>query len=197
MTHDPFQTYAMLSANPGMASALGLNPASLNPFAGGISPYIQQQGQPGIPGYSGVIPHPLQQLQQLQQLQLAALVASQTVNPYGLTSPFAAGWQNPMSSFGLQQNPFHSQGLQNPLWNPTLAQHYPSQYPQASYGVSPFGPIGVPFGQVGQAGYPLGPQTWIGPQSHAGSSGGQTHPMFSPWGSRGFPGHGISPWTGF
>ena len=208
MMHDPFQTYSMLGAYPGFTSALGVNPAALNPLAGGISPFGQQQG---IQGYGGVNPQQLQQqqlqqqLQQLQQqqlqqhllqqqLQLAAILA-QATNPQlaGVT-----GWNNPLATIGLQQNPLISQVLQNPLLNPILAQHYQQQqqYPQIGLGGgSPFGQIGSPFGQTG---YPLAPQSWIGQQGlGVGSPFGQGHPLLSQLGGRGVQGHGMSPWSGF
>ena len=206
--HDPFQTFSPLGAYSGMTGALGMNPATLNPLAGGISPFGQQAGI----GYGGLIPHlQQQQLQQhlqqqlqqhllqqqlqqhLQQMQLAAIL--------GQSNPQTLGWQNPLSAIGLLQNPLISQGLQNPLLNPILAQHYQQQYPHIG-GVSPFGQIGSPFGQIGspfgQTGYPLAPQTWIGPQG-AGFGGSlmQGNPLLSHLAGRGFQGHGMSPWSGF
>lgn len=119
-----------------------------------------------------------------------------------LQNPFAAiALQNPLAAIGLQnpilsqQNPLYSQGLQNPLLNPILAQYYQSQYPQIGYGgVTQFGQ-GSPFGQIG---YPLAPQSWIGPQGVAGGTPfGQTNPLLSQLTGRGFQGHGISPWSAF
>ena len=199
--HDPFQTFSPLGAYPGMTGALGMNPATLNPLAGGISPFGQQTGI----GYGGLIPHlQQQQLQQhlqqqlqqhllqqqlqqhLQQMQLAAIL--------GQSNPQTLGWQNPLAAIGQLQNPLISQGLQNPLLNPILAQHYQQQYPLLG-GVSPFSQIGSPFAQTG---YPLAPQTWIGQQG-AGFGGPlmQGNPSFSHLGGRGLQGHGISPWSGF
>ena len=61
-------------------------------------------------------------------------------------------------------------------------------------GVTQFGQ-GSPFGQIG---YPLAPQSWIGPQSVAGGTPfGQTNPLLSQLTGRGFQGHGISPWSAF
>ena len=174
MMHDPFQTYSMLGAYPGTTAALGLNPAALNPLAGGISPFGQQSGI----GLGGLIPQQLQQ-QQLQQQQLQQHLLQQHLLQH------------------LQQQQLQLAAIlaQNPLLNPILAQHYQQQqYPQIGYGgVSPFSQVGSPFGQTG---YPLAPQSWIGQQG-VGSPFGQGHPLLSQLGGRGIQGHGFSPWSGF
>lgn len=197
MMHDPFQTHSQWGAYPGIQT--GLNPMALNPLTAGFSPFGQQLGMQGIPGYGGIHPQQLQQQQlqqQLQQLQLATLLAAQGGIPQLLgQSPFVTGLQNPLTAIGYQ-NPLLSQGLQNPLTNPILAQYYQSQYPQVGYGnVSPWGQIGS---HLGQTGYPLAPQTWIGQQGLGGGSPfGQGNPLLSQLAGRGFQGHGVSPWSVF
>jgi len=192
MFHDPFQTHSMLGAHPGIAAALGFNPLAMNPLAvnplavnpfavsqlavnplaGGISPYGQPQLQAGIPGYGGLIG---------QQLQLASMLAQQVPQAFGL-SPLL---HNPLASIGLY-NPVLSQSWVNPLVNPIVAQQYQHQLPYPQIGLGAISPLG-------QTGYSLAPQTWIGPQGIAG----QGHPLLSHLGGRGVQAQGISPWAGF
>jgi hypothetical protein len=150
-THDPFQNAF----------------AAYNPFP---SPYANspwgQQAYGGLQGYNGINPQQLQiaqQLQQLQQLQLAQLLASQaaTQNPFAPHNPLTPiAFQNPLAAAALQ-NPLLAQ-LGNPLAHSFGLQQQPSLY-----------------GQAGQSGYPLAPQTMIGqnPLAGTGQGFGQIHPL--------------------
>jgi hypothetical protein len=192
MTHDPFQSYAMLGAYPGVPTFLPFSGQNYGPFAGGLNPQAAYQ--------------------QLQQLQLASLLAGQ-VNPQwqggqlqgqhnpfggfqqnplaGLQQPFGGILQNPLAGLqqpfgGIQQNPLAAlqnpliaATLQNPLLNPLVAQTLGAHLQQGGIGTSPFG----------QTGYPLAPQSWIG---QAGQTG-QIHPLYQQLlAQRGLT--GINPW---
>ena len=202
---NPFQTQSM-------------NPFS---FQGAGIPQLGQQGYPGIQGYGmqgqtgfpGI--HP-------QQLQLAALLASQInpqlagqQHHIGLQNPLLAAWlqnptQNPLLNpalaqsgiFGLhQQSPFQQSPYQQSLFQQSPYQQSPFQqspYQQSPYQQSPFqqspfqqSPF-QQFGQLGQFGQQLPPQTWLGQALGQGLYGGG-----NPFAGRGFHTPGISPWAGY
>ncbi len=198
MTHDPFQTYAMLGAYSGVPT--------LQPFTG------QQNYGP----YAGGL-NPLAQFNPLaQQLQLASILAAQTNPqwqgispfhtgniggfqggiPYGgfqlhplaaLQNPLLATLQNPLIAASLQ-NPLNA-GLQNPVLQHLLAQTmHQSPYQQSGFGATPFGQTGSPFGQTG---YPLAPQSWIGQ-----GQTGQINPLYQQLAARAMT-QGINPWAGY
>jgi hypothetical protein len=208
MTHDPFQSYAMLGAYSGV-------PTPLLPFT----------GQPNWAQYPAGI-NPLAQQQQLQQLQqLSSILAAQTnpqfqgVSPFNTPvtgGPFQGGQQNPFGGFQQQnplaalqnplqnpifaalQNPMIAASLQNPTIHPLVAQaigaqlgwQHQSPYQQGGFGVTPFGQTGSPYGQTG---YPLAPQTWVGQTGHTG----QIHPLYQQLLARALTTPGINPWAGF
>ena len=192
--HDPFQSYSMLGAYPGITAPTSLPYSPLQGFGPPqIHPAAILAAQAANPlGIS----HPLLQ-NPLQAAVLAnPLIAAALQNPF-----LTAGIQNPLLGFG-QHNPFQTAGYGNPILasgfgNPILGsiQHLlnqamhnpwasglPGYQQQSPY--SPYGHIGAQFGQsglYGQAGYPLAPQTWVGQLGQAyGQMPGQ-RPFQSPW----------------
>lgn len=207
MTHDPFQSYAMFGAYPGV-------PTPLLPFT----------GQPNWAQY----PAGLNPLAAQQQLQLASILAAQTnpqlqgVSPFNIpvtAGPFQGGLQNPFGGFqqhplaALQnpllqnpmlaalQNPLLAATQQNPMIHPQVAQAIGAQlgwyhqlpYQQGGLGVTPFGQTGSPYGQ---SGYPLAPQTWVGQTGQTGQTG-QIHPLYQQLLARALTTPGINPWAGY
>jgi hypothetical protein len=189
--------------NP-LAATLGQTP--INPAAG------IPQGQPGYGlGYgAGYGIHPLQSLIAQQQMQLAAALASQAavpqlVNPQLGLAPQASGFhQNPILT-ALLTNPLAAAGLLSAVPSPyigsQLGQQPQSFYSQpAQFGGSPSGQAGSPFGQTGPvgAGYPLAPQSWVGPgwgSQFGGQAYGQIHPLLAAQlASRALQGQAFSPW---
>jgi len=173
MTHDPFQTYAMLGAYTGVPT--------LQPFT---QPYYGQY--PGV--LNPLAQHPLQQLSSILAGQTNPLQGLTQHNPFGgfqQHNPFGgfgqnplAAWQNPWIAL---QNPLLAATLHNPMLHPLLTQTIgQNPYQQGGYG----GAIGT--------GYPLAPQSWIGP----GVQTGQIHPLYQQLAARAFT-PGINPWTGF
>ena len=143
MTHDPFQTYAMLGAYSGVPTLQPFTQQNYGQFPGAYNPFAIQQ--------------------QLQHL--SAILAAQTNpqwqglgafpgqhNPFGgmQQTPFAGLQQNPFTA--LQQNPLIAATLQNPLLNPLVAQIFGQHLQPGNIGGTPYG----------QSGYPLAPQSWIG-----------------------------------
>jgi len=188
MTHDPFQTYAMLGGYSGVPTlqpftqqTYGQFPVGLNPFAQ-QQPYAQQQ--PGISPFQGGQQNPFAGFQQanpylgFQQHPLAAL-----------QNPLLAAIQNPLIAAALQNPMLQNPMLQNPMLHPLLAQTIAAQqqqYPQTGLGGSPFG----------QTGYPLAPQSWIGQGQGQGAQTGQIHPLYQQLAARAFT-PGINPWAGY
>jgi hypothetical protein len=185
--YDPFQTYATLGSFYGIPTPIGVPHPALqgamhtptpNPQAGflGLSPL----GQPGFGQYAGqpLIGSP--QLQQLQQLQLASTLAAQAAIPQLLgLSPLAI--QNQLLAAQLY-NPLISAGLNPAALGSNVGQ--------------PFGQPFSPYPQIGQMGYPLAPQSWIGQSGHFGGQVfGGAHPLLSQWSQRPFQSsQGLSPW---
>jgi hypothetical protein len=189
-THDPFQ------------NAFGV----YNPFT---TPYnVAQWGQQaygGVPGYGGINPQQLQiaqQLQHLQQLQLAQLLASQagTQNPLSqLTQQNPLAQQNPFAQNPFAQNPFQNPLATAAIQNPLLAAGLQTQL-LGQIG-SPLGhPYGFQqptlYGQTGQTGYPLAPQSMIGQNTLPGTGQGfgQIHPLVAQLAARTFQTPGIAGW---
>ena len=202
MTHDPFQTYAMLGAYSGVPTLqpftqqnygqypAGLNPlAQQNPLASILAaqnnPQLQGIGsfhQGGNPGAFQGQPNPFTAFQQNPYQQNPYQQNPYQQNPYQ-QNPFAM--QNPY--LAALQNPWIAASLQNPMLNPLLTQTLglPSPYQQGFYGAGGFG----------QTGYPLAPQSWIG----QGAQTGQIHPLqhsLQHQAAHGFT-PGINPWTGY
>lgn len=215
--HDPFQSHAFSgptlsgaysgAINPfGLPQATQVNPMQANPWT--------QQGFQGQQSYGGVNPlqqinplaqinpfqqgNPFQQINPLQQLQGGQIGVPQA----GLISnPLiaAAIQQNPLLLAALQhqQNQLLASALQNPLLNPIAAQVYGQQgfgqygnpYAQQQYG----NPWGAQQG-VGQTGFSLAPQTWIGQTGQIGNPYAQFNPMLAQLAARQFQTPGAMAW---
>ena len=168
MTHDPFQTYT----HYGVPSPFGLQypslqPSAINPVAAlsailGLSPMAQGAGIPQV-GPSPYGMNPIQSLINPQLLQQASLLA----------------FQNPLLAASLMSNPLIAASLHSqapgPYGMPQFGLQSPSLYPQ-----------------VGQIGFPLAPQSWIGQGGLLGGVQG-----FGPLQQlipRPFQAQGASPW---
>jgi len=188
--HDPFLNYATISApygaQPGIFNPIGipynLQTPGVNPLAL-IHPLAA--ATLGLP--QAYAPQPFGYPQQLypQQLQLA-LLAQQALIPQ-ILSQHALGFSpmqgipNPIAA-GLLGNPLVAAGLQSQYGG----QMFPQQY-------SPYSQVGQA-GFQGVGGYPLAPQSWIGPGAGVGVQGyGQVNPLLAHLVARA-QGQGASPW---
>jgi len=98
-------------------------------------------------------------------------------------SPFQ---QSPFQQSPFQQSPFQQSPFQQSPYQQSPYQQSPFQ--QSPFQQSPF----QQFGQLGQFGQQLPPQTWLGQALGQGLYGGG-----NPFAGRGFHTPGISPWAGY
>lgn len=198
--HDPFLNYATMSApygaQPGIFNPLGipynLQASGMNPLAA-IQPLAAATlGLPQAYAPQPFISPQQSYLQQLypQQLQLVSALAQQALIPQILSqhalgiSPLA-GIPNPIAA-ALLANPLIAAGLQSQYGG----QMFPQQH-------SPYSQLGQG-GFQGAAGYPLAPQSWIGPGGIGLPGGlqgyGQVNPLLAHLAARALQGQGASPW---
>jgi len=207
ITYDPFQTQHL----PGMLSGV-TNP--INPFqlaqAGALQPYAQQalQANPyaalnpqlqGILQPQGFVGYGIGQ-QAFGQPGLLQLQNPFAQSPF-VQYPYAIAAQNPYAI--AAQNPLLAIGLQNPFLAAQLyaaQQQALQQQALQQQALQPFAQTGQPFVQsgVGQIGYGLAPQTWVGPQTTpVGQFAQYLHPLAAQMiAARTMQTPGITPWGG-
>jgi len=194
MTHDPFQTYAMLGAYSGIPAFQPFTQLNYGQYPGGLHPLLHQQLLSSLLG--GQINPQLQGISPFQTGQ-HSLFGGFPQHAYGFQQhPLAAllnpqfALQNPVLQSQLLQNPWIGATLHNPMLNPLIAQTIGMQSP---YQLSPYQQQQSPYQQgfpgsaLGQTGYPLAPQSWIGQ--------GQLNPLYQQL-ARAWMG-GINPGAGY